>query len=339
MKFCAQSFQHLVVLISVFFVNISEGFIDGLYCGTDNCYDILDVTRESTKGEITKAYRKLARKWHPDMHKSKADKESAQDKFTTIANAYEILRDEEQRNDYDYMLDNPEEYYQHYYNYYRRRVAPKVDVRLVVAITISIISIFQYLSGWQNYNNAINYLVQVPKYRLQAQDIARKQGLLGDKRKKDRSKTKEEIKEEEEAIIRTVVADKMDIRGGYRKPTIYDVLWLQLVFFPVWTGRYIYWYGHWIWCFTIMRNEYGEEQKLHVIRKNMGLSQGQFDSLEDHETEDFLDKELWKKDNFKDWKVIRDEEAKAKMAENSRYKQYRRYMKKGGPGQMSFGPE
>ena len=30
---------------------------------------------------------------------------------------------------------------------------------------------------------------------------------------------------------------------------------------------------------------------------------------------------------------------KAKLAENSRYKMYRRYMKKGGPGQMQFGPE
>ena len=49
---------------------------------------------------------------------------------------------------------------------------------------------FQYLSGWQNYKNAISYLATVPKYRLQAQDIAKEQGLLGPKRKKDRSKTK-----------------------------------------------------------------------------------------------------------------------------------------------------
>jgi DnaJ homolog subfamily C member 25 len=35
--------------------------------------------------------------------------------FKRLANAYEILRDDEARKDYDYMLDNPEAYYQHYY--------------------------------------------------------------------------------------------------------------------------------------------------------------------------------------------------------------------------------
>jgi DnaJ family protein C protein 25 len=54
------------------------------------------------------------------------------------------LKDDQARDDYNYMLDNPDEYYAHYYRYYRRRVAPKVDVRLVVIVTISIISIIQY---------------------------------------------------------------------------------------------------------------------------------------------------------------------------------------------------
>ena len=52
----------------------------------------------------------------------------------------------------------------------------------------------------------------MPKYRLQAQDIARKQGLLDTKKKRDRSKTKEEIKEEEENVLKKIVEEKMDIR-------------------------------------------------------------------------------------------------------------------------------
>ena len=39
------------------------------------------------------------------------------------------------------------------------------------------------------------------------------------------------------------------------------------------------------------------------------------------------------------WKEKREEEMKVKMAESARYKSYRRYLKKGGPGQMTFGPE
>lgn len=64
---------------------------------------------------------------------------------------YEILKDEESRMDYDYMLDNPEQVYSHYYRYYRRRVAPKVDVRVVIAVSITIISAIQYVTAWQRY--------------------------------------------------------------------------------------------------------------------------------------------------------------------------------------------
>ena len=55
----------------------------------------------------------------------------------------QTLRDDESRRDYDYMLDHPEEYYGHYYRYYRRQVAPKVDVRVVIAVTITVISVLQ----------------------------------------------------------------------------------------------------------------------------------------------------------------------------------------------------
>ena len=69
----------------------------------------------------------------------------------------------------------------------------------------------------------------------------------------------------------------MDIRGGYAKPKITDILWIQLVFLPWTICRWGYFYGRWLWKFGIKREEYGEEEKLYVIRKNMALSQGQFD--------------------------------------------------------------
>ncbi|PKU44331.1 hypothetical protein llap_5351 [Limosa lapponica baueri] len=56
---------------------------------------------------------------------------------------FSILQDEETRKDYDYMLDHPEEYYRHYYHYYSRRLAPKVDVRIVILVTVCAISVFQ----------------------------------------------------------------------------------------------------------------------------------------------------------------------------------------------------
>ena len=48
----------------------------------------------------------------------------------------------------------------------------------------------QYLSAWNNYKFAIDHIVLMPKYRMKAQEIAKTEGLLDNKKKKDRTKTK-----------------------------------------------------------------------------------------------------------------------------------------------------
>ena len=101
-------FLYLVLFLSLF-IGLSDALIDGLYCGRENCYDLLNVTRTSSKQDITKAYRTLAKKYHPDMAKTIDDKQKFTETFRTFANAYEILKDEETRADYDRMLDNPDQ--------------------------------------------------------------------------------------------------------------------------------------------------------------------------------------------------------------------------------------
>lgn len=63
-------------------------------------YEILGVPRSATEKEIKAAYRRLARKWHPDLHTGKAKKE-AEEKFKQINEAYEVLSDPEKRARYD----------------------------------------------------------------------------------------------------------------------------------------------------------------------------------------------------------------------------------------------
>lgn len=61
-------------------------------------YDILGVNRRATDAEIKKAYRRLARKHHPDVNPGDA---SAQRKFQEIAGAYEVLKDPKRREHFD----------------------------------------------------------------------------------------------------------------------------------------------------------------------------------------------------------------------------------------------
>jgi len=288
------------------------------------------VYRETPKAEIAKAYRKLARKYHPDRYKG----EDAEAKFQLIATAYEVLKDDEQRADYDYMLDHPEETYGHYYRYYRRQVAPKVDVRVVIAVSITVVSLLQYLHGWSRYNEAVKYALTMPKYRNKAMQRAREEGLLNNLKKG--KKTKEELKEEEESILREVVENSLDIRGGYSKPKITDILWLRILLLPYTVLCYIAWLLRWHWKFTIKGEEYGDEEKAYIMRKKMGLSSTQWDAIEPVEKNVFYSRQLWIEPNFREFKREQEEEMRIKLAQNNKYKAYRRYMKKGGPGQMTF---
>jgi len=60
-------------------------------------YKIMGVARDATQDEIKRTYRKLARKYHPDVSKE-ADAEA---RFKELGEAYEVLRDAEKRAAYD----------------------------------------------------------------------------------------------------------------------------------------------------------------------------------------------------------------------------------------------
>lgn len=60
-------------------------------------YSVLGVDRKASQDDIQKAYRKLARKYHPDVNSS----EEAEDRFKEIGEAYEALKDPERREKYD----------------------------------------------------------------------------------------------------------------------------------------------------------------------------------------------------------------------------------------------
>ncbi|MEM9410578.1 MAG: DnaJ C-terminal domain-containing protein [Planctomycetota bacterium] len=69
----------------------------------EDYYQTLQVSRSASNEEIQKAYRKLARKHHPDLHADKSDreKEKAKQQFQQIQHAYDVLNDPEKREMYD----------------------------------------------------------------------------------------------------------------------------------------------------------------------------------------------------------------------------------------------
>ncbi len=64
----------------------------------EDLYKVLGVAKKASDDEIKKAYRKLARKYHPDRN---PDDPAAEEKFKEVQGAYDVLSDEEKRNEYD----------------------------------------------------------------------------------------------------------------------------------------------------------------------------------------------------------------------------------------------
>ena len=65
-----------------------------------NYYKVLGIDKSATKEDIKKAYKNLARKWHPDKNKSP----DASQKFKEVSVAYQILYDPVKKKEYDNLM-------------------------------------------------------------------------------------------------------------------------------------------------------------------------------------------------------------------------------------------
>jgi curved DNA-binding protein len=65
-------------------------------------YEALEVPRDASEEEIRRSYRRLARKYHPDINKEPG----AEDRFKRLSEAYEVLRDKDKRAQYDRFGEN-----------------------------------------------------------------------------------------------------------------------------------------------------------------------------------------------------------------------------------------
>lgn len=72
----------------------------------DNPYEILAIAKDASEAEIKKAYRKLAKKYHPDVNRGNKEAEM---KFKAVGEAYNILSDKTKRANYDKTAQQKEQ--------------------------------------------------------------------------------------------------------------------------------------------------------------------------------------------------------------------------------------
>lgn len=87
------------LLLALLLARPAGALVEGLYCGPRDCYEVLGVSRAAGKAEIARAYRQLARRYHPDRYRPEPGDQgpgrtpqSAEEAFLLVATAYETLK-------------------------------------------------------------------------------------------------------------------------------------------------------------------------------------------------------------------------------------------------------
>ncbi|OAY72567.1 Chaperone protein dnaJ 50 [Ananas comosus] len=244
-----------------------------IYCDEDDCYDLLGITQSANASEIKKAYYKLSLKYHPDKN---SDPESRK-LFVKIANAYEILRDESTRGQYDYAIAHPEE-----------------DPRAVLVGLLLVISAMQYLNQWTRYTQAISMVKKTPAYqnRLKALQLERTGGITTKKKghKQMDKKMEEELGSELELQIQ-----------GADKPCVWKLYGVQFALLPYTLGKLLLWRICWLWSYRIKKYPYSWDDACYLTRTRLKMPPNIWDNMDDSVRNDLVSRRLWEKGNMESY--------------------------------------
>ncbi|XP_027111584.1 chaperone protein dnaJ 50 isoform X1 [Coffea eugenioides] len=278
----------VLIVILIFSLLIQPSI--SIYCDEDDCYDLLGVPQNANASEIKKAYYRLSLKHHPDKN---PDPESRKI-FVKIANAYEILKDEATREQYDYAIAHPEEVFYNTARYYRAYYGHKTDPRAVIVGLLLVLSAFQYLNQWTRYKQAVDMVKRTPafKNKLKALELERTGGMTIRKKsnKQINKKMEEDLSNELELQIK-----------GAEKPSVWGLLGIRFILLPYTIGKLLLWHGCWFWRYNVKRSPYSWEDASYLTQRSLGVPPDSWTFIDESTKEDLVQRRLWEKSNLQSY--------------------------------------
>ncbi|KAJ3683971.1 hypothetical protein LUZ61_013135 [Rhynchospora tenuis] len=286
------------VLVLVVFAVLPTRCVS-IYCDADDCYDLLGVSQSANASEIKRAYYKLSLKYHPDKNPDPDSKKL----FVKIANAYEILRDESTRQQYDYAIAHPEEVFYNTAQYYRAYYAHKTDARAVLVGLLLFVSLLQYLNQWTRYTQAISMVKRTPAYknRLKALELERTGGITNKKKghKHLDKKMEEDLSNELELQIQ-----------GVEKPSVWKLFGVQFLLLPYILGKILVWRIRWLWRYQIKKHPYAWDDACYLTMNSLNINPTAWHGIDESVKNDLVMRRLWEQDSMEKYRAEMRKESK-----------------------------
>lgn len=248
------------------------GPASALFCGTDNCYELLGLKRDATKADIRRAYRRLSLEKHPDKHPGN---EKIAEEFRRIADAYTALKDDAKRAQYDDFLDNPGKYWHFLVQNSREFYAPKTNVVIAFSLILGVATLIHWLHMNNAYKTTLERMRQSPEYKREITRLVKSKAAAN--------------AEEADAMIDLEVV-------GLEEPHWRNLVLVQLLYLPVHLYKYLAWYFHWQYSYRLLKREYTDDDKLYLIKKNLEISDREWERMSDPAQRKLFDQRLWDKE-------------------------------------------
>eukprot|EP01038_Epipyxis_sp_PR26KG_P008294 gene8294-11224_t len=295
-----------------------------IFCGSENCYDILGVPQNATIKDIKKAYRRISLTQHPDKNKEV----NATETFRVISKAYEVVTGNESRPLFDYYLSHPKDYFKVSGQHYIQNL-PKSDVRIVLTVALLLFSWLMHVIQSQKHERAVKYLKKAAYGNLgpknggtkQAMDLHKHATELYDAYLKEAKikgdKTAGKVKMLKDPIffkfIDQVLAE-VSFDGAYRKPVWKDLLIVQVALLP---------YTIYLWSCTYYRRHISKqpiplEDQIEMAGDRVGIAT--WEEFTELEKKTLLERQIWKYDVYVKWCEEREAEEARLLKSKSKKK-------------------
>lgn len=244
-----------------------------------------------------------------DSHPDRNQNPEAVDQFRGIVTAYELLFDENSREEYDEYLLHPERFYRNAAVFYRRMwVGKKENLWTVLIGAFTLCVVIDHVYRKFRYESLKRIFRGHPVVQKKVLEFRKHNGTLSPMKK---GKKKEiEITDEE-------LHQAVDLVGeSFEEPTFRNLLIFRSLDIAYFWLHLACWALRWVLLFWIMKRPYGQADRIYLTREKLSLSVHEWESLEEEQQNRYLALDLWIEANHKRFQL---EEKKAIRAKKRKY--------------------